>query len=96
MNQYEIMYILKPPDSDEVAHASAARYNSLITDNGGNVEKTDYWGKKRLAYEMKDLNEGYYVLITFSGNAKCVNELDRVLRIDENVLRHLIIRKWVD
>ena len=65
----------------------------LITENGGKVEKTDCWGKRRLAYEIQDLKEGLYVLVTFQAEAAAVRELDRVMKITDEVLRHMIIRK---
>ena len=64
MNAYEVMYIVKPVE-DEACEAVVAKFEKLITANGGNVEKTDRWGKRRLAYEIQDLNEGIYVLVTF-------------------------------
>lgn len=61
--QYEIMYIVKPTD-DEAVQNITAKFNAVINNNGGNVEKTDIWGKKRLAYEIQDLTEGIYVLLS--------------------------------
>ena len=93
MKAYEIMYIVKPVEVEEF-EAVVSKFNKLITDNGGKVEKTDRWGKKRLAYEIQDLNEGLYVLVTFSAEPACVKELDRVMKISTDfILRHMIIRK---
>lgn len=89
---YEIMYIVKPIEEDAFK-AVVAKFDKLITANGGNVEKTDCWGKKRLAYEIQNLNEGLYVLVTFQADAATVKELDRVMRITDEVLRHMIISK---
>lgn len=89
---FEIMYIVKPIEEDAFK-AVVAKFDKLITANGGNVEKTDCWGKKRLAYEIQNLNEGLYVLVTFQADAATVKELDRVMRITDEVLRHMIIRK---
>ena len=89
---YEIMYIVKPIEEDAFK-AVVAKFDTLITVNGGKVEKTDCWGKRRLAYEIQDLNEGIYVLVTFQADAAAVKELDRVMRITDEVLRHMIIRK---
>lgn len=89
---YEIMYIVKPIEEDAFK-AVIAKFDKLITANGGNVEKTDCWGKKRLAYEIQNLNEGLYVLVTFQADAATVKELDRVMRITDEVLRHMIISK---
>lgn len=89
---FEIMYIVKPIEEDAFK-AVVAKFDKLITTNGGNVEKTDCWGKKRLAYEIQNLNEGLYVLVTFRADATTVKELDRVMRITDEVLRHMIISK---
>ena len=85
MNAYEVMYIVKPVE-DEACEAVVAKFEKLITAN-------DRWGKRRLAYEIQDLNEGIYVLVTFQADAAAVKELDRVMKITDEVLRHMIIRK---
>lgn len=92
MNTYEVMYIVKPID-DEALEALVTKFDNLINGNGGTVEKTDRWGKWRLAYEIKDFLEGVYVLVTFNAEAKTVKELDRVMKISDDILRHMIIRK---
>lgn len=90
MKAYEIMYIAKP-DCD--IQSVVDKFNKLIEDNSGSVEKTDIWGKKRLAYEIQDLCEGIYVLVTFNGTPSTIKELDRVMGITDDVLRHMIISK---
>ena len=89
---YEIMYIVKPIE-EEAFEAIVAKFENLVAANGGNVEKTDRWGKRRLAYEIQDLQEGLYVLMTFEAEAATVKELDRVMKITDEVMRHMIIRK---
>ena len=92
VNAYEVMFITKPFE-DDTAESVINKYEKLLADNKGVVERTDRWGKRRLAYEIQDLNEGMYVLMTFNAVAETVKELDRVMKIDENILRHMIIRK---
>ena len=92
MKDYEVMFILRPAE-DKVINPNIAKYEELITKNGGNVQKTDKWGVKRLAYTIENLDSGYYVLITFSASKYCVIELDRVMKISDEVLRHMIISK---
>lgn len=92
MREFEVMFILVP-DEKEVLDKEIRSVEELIQNNGGKLEKTDQWGKKRLAYDIRDLEEGYYVLISFSAERTCVRELDRVMRIKESVLRHMIISK---
>ena len=92
MKDYEVMFILRPA-LDEVIKSNIEKYEELITKNGGNVQKTDKWGVKRLAYTIENLDSGYYVLMTFSASKYCVMELDRVMKISDEVLRHMIISK---
>ena len=92
MKDYEVMFILRPA-LDEVINPNIEKYEELITKNGGNIQRTDKWGEKRLAYTIDDLDSGYYVLITFSASKCCVMELDRVMKISDEVLRHMIISK---
>ena len=90
MNNYEVMYIVKPVVEEEAFEAVVAKFESLITANGGTVDR---WGKKRLAYEIQDFTEGQYVLVTFSAEPKAVKELDRVMKITDEVMRHMVIKK---
>ena len=96
MRAYEVMYIIKPVE-DEVIDGVIAKFEKLLTDNGATVEKTDRWGKKHLAYLLayliQDLSEGYYVLVNFKAEPAAVKELDRVMKITDEVLRHMIIKK---
>lgn len=92
MKAYEIMYIVKPI-ADELFEALNNKFKTLIESNGGVIEKFERWGKKRLAYEMNGCNEGLYVLVAFEAESACVREVDRVLKITDDILRHMIIRK---
>lgn len=94
MKAYEVMYIVKPIE-EEAFKAVADKFDRLIVDNGGKIVRTSFWGKKRLAYEIQDLNEGLYVLVEFSAEPAAVKELDRVMKITDDILRHMIIRKGV-
>lgn len=89
---YEVMYILRIYD-DEAVEQVINRYQELIEVNEGKVLKVDRWGKKYLAYEIDDQKEGYYVLVTFTGIPKTFRALDAKLRIDEDVLRFIIMSK---
>ena len=92
MNNYEVMYIVKPIE-EEAFNAVVAKFDELLTSNGATIEKTDKWGKKHLAYPIQDFNDGLYVLTTFTAESKAVNELDRVMKITDEILRHMIIKK---
>jgi small subunit ribosomal protein S6 len=86
------MYIVKPIEEDAYA-AVVKKFDDLLVANGATVEKSEKLGKKHLAYEIQDLKEGLYVLTTFSAEPKAVKELDRVMKITEEILRHMIIKK---
>lgn len=92
MRDFEVMFILRP-EEDEVINPIIDKFEELITKNGGNVQSIDKWGKKRLAYTIDDFDTGYYVLITFSASNPCVREVDRIMKISDDVLRHMIISK---
>ena len=92
MHTYEVMYIVKPIE-ETAFEAIVKKFDDLLAANGATVEKTDRWGKKRLAYEIKDFVDGIYVLVTFQGDGKTVKELDRVMKITDEILRHMIIKK---
>ncbi len=92
VRDYEVLYVLSPGLDEEATDAAVARYEETITKAGGSVTKTDKWGKRRLAYEIKDQIEGFYVLTTFQAPNEASQELDRLMRIADEVLRHLIVR----
>ncbi|HHZ16409.1 MAG TPA: 30S ribosomal protein S6 [Peptococcaceae bacterium] len=93
MRNYEMVFILSPELDEEKLGATVEKVTNLINNNGGEVVKQDNWGKKHLAYEIKDRHEGYYYLVEFKGTPATAKELDRVLKITEEVLRFLIVRK---
>lgn len=92
MNNYEVMYIVKPIE-EEAFNAIVTKFDGVLTSNGATIEKSDKWGKKRLAYPIQDFNDGLYVLTTFSAEPAAVKELDRVMKITDEILRHMIIKK---
>lgn len=92
MRKYEVMYIVKPLE-EEATNAVIEKFENLIKNNGGNVEKTDRWGKKRLAYELNDFVEGYYVVVNFTAEPSVVAELDRVMKITDEILKHMVIKE---
>jgi len=86
------MYILKPELEEEAIDSIVTRFEEVVTNNGGEVVKTDRWGKRRLAYEVNDYTEGYYVLMYLKAPSQASQELDRVLKIQDDVIRHLIVK----
>ena len=89
---YEVVIILKPDLGEEATAALVERFKTLIEQHG-TVAEVDEWGKRRLAYPIDDIPEGYYVLITFTADAAFPAELDRVMRINDSVMRSLIVCK---
>ena len=89
---YEAMFIIDPRKNEEETAALVERFKTLAEGNATQVE-VDEWGKRRLAYPINDLNEGYYVLMTFTAPAALPAELDRVFRITDGVMRSMIISK---
>ena len=89
---YEVLYIINPTLGEEDTAALVARFKELA-ESHGTVTEVDEWGKRRLAYPINDLEEGYYVLMTFSADPAFPAELDRLMRINVNVMRSIIVSK---
>jgi len=93
MRTYEMMFILKPDLTEEEFAGTKERLKNIIAEFGGEFGKElDGWGKKRLAYSIQDYSEGVYAVWHFNGETETVNELDRVIKISDKFLRHIIIR----
>lgn len=93
MRSYEVMYILQPTMSAEDQTAVVDRFTALIESMGGTVEKTDRWERRQLAYDIKDMREGYYVVVHFQGDPALQAEMDRQMKLTETILRHMILRR---
>lgn len=89
---YEVVYIMDPALGEEAIAAMIEKFKALV-ETQGTVAAIDDWGKRRLAYPINDLNEGHYVLMTFTSAPELPAELDRVLKITEGVIRSMIICK---
>lgn len=92
VNSYEALFIVKPNLTEEATAAVVNKFTQLIADNGGTVENVNEWGKRRLAYPIDDLTEGYYVLVNFKGESALPLELKRVFGITDEIMRHLVVR----
>jgi small subunit ribosomal protein S6 len=93
LRDYEVLYIVRADLDDDKVQDAVKRVNTLIERSGGHAEKTNLWGKRKLAYEVKHQKEGAYVLQDFQLDPDRVPELESSLKITEEVLRHLIVRK---
>lgn len=92
MTKYEIMFIVKATmEADEVKNTSE-NYKALVTSEQGKVVEFKEMGEKKLAYPIKKELNGYYFVMQIEANKEAISEFDRKIRLDENVLRHLIIR----
>jgi len=93
MNRYELTYIIDTSLEETARKELIEKFIGIIQQNGGEVEKVDEtWGKRRLAYPINDMMEGYYVLVTFKGEGELPREIERNLEINESVLRYLVIK----
>ena len=92
MNQYEVMYIIDAALEEQARTDLINRFSGLVEQNGGQVDRVDEWGKRRLAYAINYKTEGYYVLMYIAAPAELPRELERNLQINENVLRYMVIR----
>ena len=93
MNQYEVLYVITPELDEEADKVVMDKFADIITANGGEIEKTDEWGKRRLAYPIDYKTEGFYVLVTFNANPELPRELERNMRNDERLMRYMVTRK---
>ena len=93
MTNYEFMFIINPTLEEEKKNTVVEMVQGIITDNGGEVSNVDVWGMRKLAYLIEKKSEGYYVVIEFKAGTDLPKELDRRLRISDNVMRHMIINK---
>ena len=91
MRKYETIFILLPSLDEEAVKANVEKFKGVIENNGGEIENVDAWGKRKLAYEIQKVGEGFYTLINFNANPELPKELDRVFRITDSVIRHIII-----
>lgn len=93
MRKYETIFILHPSLDEEAVKANIEKFKGVIENGGGTVENVDFWGKRKLAYEIAKVNEGFYTLINFEANTELPKELDRVFRITDGVIRHIVVKQ---
>lgn len=93
MRDYELLFIVKTEVGEEDTQSVIDRYVNVLTEQGAEVTNIDKWGKRRLAYTIaKTYTDGYYVLVTFKGGNEAVDEVSRLMKIDERLLRHMVTR----
>jgi small subunit ribosomal protein S6 len=89
---YELIYILKPEATEQEVADLHTQVEGIVQRLGGTIEKTDPWGRRKLAYEIGKHKEGFYVLHVIQGSGELMKEIDRRLRVMDNLLRHLVVR----
>lgn len=92
MNQYEVMYVIDPALEDSARTELINRFSDLVAKNGGEVDRVDEWGKRRLAYAIQYKTEGYYVLMYIKAPAELPREIERNMQISDSILRYLTVR----
>lgn len=93
MTKYEMLYILDVDYSDEAKESIIKKFEDLVANNGGTVEKIDRWGNRKLQYPINYKNEGYYVLMTFEAAPTLVDEMKRIAGITDGIVRRLITKR---
>jgi small subunit ribosomal protein S6 len=92
MRKYELLYIVRPELDEQAVQASLEKFQGIITNGGGEVTNSNVMGKRRLAYEIQKYRDGIYVLVNFNATPEVVKELDRVIRISDEVIRYIIVK----
>lgn len=92
MKKYETIFIINPEVDEEVIQSLIEKVKAIVEKNGS-VESVDEWGKRKLAYEVQGFREGHYVLMNFTAETSIPAEMDRVFKITENIIRHIIIKE---
>lgn len=92
MRAYEIMYIIRPNIEDEAKKTLVENFDRILTDHGAEIIESKEWGKRRLAYEINDYRDGIYHIIKTKSNPEAVEEFSRLARINDDIIRHIVIR----
>lgn len=91
---YEMTYIVRPDLESDAKKALVERFDSILTDNGATITKSADWATRRFAYEIAGYREGVYHIINFTAEGdKAINEFDRLAKISQNILRHMIVKR---
>ena len=93
MNKYELVVVVSAKLEEEERAAEIEKVSNLVTRFGGTITNVDEWGKKKLAYEIQKMREGYYYFIQFDASAECPAEIERRVRIMEPVMRYLCVKQ---
>jgi len=92
VNSYESIFIINPALEEEATKAVVEKFKGLI-EGVGKIESIEEWGKRKLAYPIKKLNEGYYVLVNFNADSSFAHELERIYKITDDVIKYIVLKK---
>ncbi|MCK1997904.1 SSU ribosomal protein S6P [Paenisporosarcina quisquiliarum] len=92
MRKYELMYIIQPAIEEDAKKALVERFQEILTSNGAEIIEAKEWGKRRLAYEINDLREGFYQIVKVNADSKAIDEYTRLANINEDIIRHIAVR----
>ncbi|MCH4159379.1 MAG: 30S ribosomal protein S6 [Bifidobacterium minimum] len=92
-HKYELMFIANPELDERGLTKLTEQYLDIVTKEGGSIDGTDYWGRRKMAYEIAGKNEGNYVVVNYTAEPATSAELDRLLNLNESVIRTKILRK---
>jgi len=93
MRHYETLFIINPELTEEDTAAVVEKFSGILTDRGANMVKIDLWGRRRMAFLVKKFNKGFYVLFDYGADPAAVAEMERIFKIDEQILRFLTVKK---
>jgi small subunit ribosomal protein S6 len=89
---YELMAVFRPDMAETEVRTEVSTIEQALSGRGAEIRETDFWGKRRFAYEIDHIGEGYYAVVTFDAETEAVRDIDRALSLSDNVLRHKFIR----
>ncbi|MGO1923377.1 MAG: 30S ribosomal protein S6 [Jeotgalicoccus sp.] len=92
MRSYEILYVIRPDIEEEAKSTLVKRFDEVLTNNGAEIVESKEWGKRRLAYEIQDFKDGYYQIIKYDGDSAAADEFDRLAKINNDIIRHIVVR----
>ena len=92
MHPYELMVIVNPEVEDRTVQPMIEKFLGVITTGGGTIDNVDYWGRRRLAYEIQKKSEGIYTIVNFTADPATTQELERQLRLSESIMRTKVLR----
>jgi small subunit ribosomal protein S6 len=86
------MYIIQPAIEEDAKNALVVRFQEILTSNGAEIIEAKEWGKRRLAYEINDLREGFYQIVKVNADSRAIDEYTRLANINEDIIRHIAVR----